>query len=297
MKNIIILIILFSLSSLVSCSNKLKSANAYKNPIIDQDDNQALLALMQTRGKYSEKTSSVVIFHWPSIIDWETDYFNTSMDLQTQKSRQVEGVTYYSERHDDTDKEIYEIGKQLGPWERNNCDDYLEIDEDDIPQVCVEMWDIVAALNDRQTKLTAVKSEQINTIRRLLDKDFENPINWKIMPDDGDDSSIEFGDDWRVIKKLEIKKFGPHKVNYTLANEGIRNLEVADNYRVTFYLYEKDGNDGIYTGNIYKYVLDQDVRFIEKHRLKGKIHQVDAELNIIKEDVGICKIEFNNENK
>ena len=294
MRNIIILI---TLSILISCSNKLKTANAYKNPIIDQDNNLAQLALMQVRGKYSDKTSSVVIFHWPEIIDWETDYFNNDMDLQTQKSNLVKGVTYFSERHDDTDKEIYEIGKQLGPWERNNCDDYLEIDEDGIPQICVEMWDIVEALNDRQTKLTEIKSQQINTIRILLDKDFENPHNWKIMPDDGDDSSIEFGSDWRDIKKLEIKKFGPHKVNYTLTNDGIRNLEVADNYRVTFYLYEKDGNDGSYTGNIYKYVLDQDVRFIEKHRLKGKIHKVDANLNIIKEDVGICKIEFNNENK
>ena len=292
MRNIMMLIIL---SSLMSCSNKLKPANAYKNPIIDQDDNQAQLALMQARGKYSEKTSSVVIFHWPEIIDWESDYFNNDMDLQTQKSKLAEGVTYYSERHDNTDKEIYEIGKQLEPWRINGCEDYIDIDEDGIPQICVEMWDKAEALYARQEELTKIKSQQINTIRMLLDKDFENPLNWKIMPDDGDDSSIVFGSDWRDIKKLEIEKFGPHKVNYTLTNGGIRNLEVADNYRITFYLYEKDSNDGPYTGNIYKYVLDQDVRFIEKHRLNGKIHKVDSNLNIVKEDIGICKIEFNNE--
>ncbi|OFZ49133.1 MAG: hypothetical protein A2381_16170 [Bdellovibrionales bacterium RIFOXYB1_FULL_37_110] len=295
MKNIIILI---TLAGLISCGNKLKQANAYKNPIVDQNDNQAQLALMQARGKYSEKTSSVVIFHWAESIDWETDYFNNLMDLQTKKTRQVEGVTYYSERHDETDSEMYKIGKQLKVWEDNECFIYDSIDEDDIPQICVDMWDEARKLEDRKEYLLKnVKPGMITNIMRLLDADAKQPVNWKILDDDGDDSIIAFDKDWRVIKRFEINKFGPNKVNYTLENGGIRNLEVASNYRISFYLYEREINDGLLTGNVYKYVLDQDANFIEKHRLKGKIHKYDLNLNLVKEDIGICKIEFNNENK
>jgi hypothetical protein len=294
MKNLIIFV---TLLSFVSCGNKLKEVYAYKNPIVDENDNQAMLAMMQTRGKYSNKTSSVVIFFWPETVDWESDYFNNDMDHQTKMTRLKEGVTYYSERHDKVDEELFIKGKQLKVWEDNECFFYSSIDEVGIPQVCVDMWNEGVGLDLRVGELQKIKPELITSIMKLLDYDISGPYNWKVLDDDGDDSKIEFGSDWRVIKKLEIIKYGPQKVNYTLENGGIRHLEIADNYRVTFYLYEKESNTGAYTGNVYKYVLDQDVRFIEKHRLYGKIHKLDSNLNLIKKDVGICKIEFNNENK